>query len=205
MKLQFLLPPVLNVVFVAAAIASPVTITPISDGSLYTCDGCNTVSDGNYVGASGYIQGAIKFSTSAIPGVVTNAMLSVNPYGLPIWDSTIDIYGYGTSIAPLDITDANAGSFLGTLTLLPGLDFGQDAFFDVTSFVANTHAPYLAFNLRADEGGGVLFSSMEFNYGHPSQLIVTAVPEPSTSALLVMGVLSLGISRMVKRLFAHSV
>lgn len=201
MKSQFVLAAVSVFVFSVAAYAAPITINPTSDGSLYTCDGCNIVSDGNYVGASGYIQGAIKFSSSGVSGTVTSAMLSVNPYGLPIWDSTVDIYGYGTSIAQLDVTDANAGVFLGTLTLPPGLGFGEDAFFDVSTFVANTRTPYLAFNLRADEGGGVLFSSLEFNYGHPSQLIVTAVPEPSTYALFATGLLGLGVGCISKRVF----
>ena len=115
-------------------------------------------------------------------------MLTLNPYGLPLFGPNVDVYGYGTSIGQLDDTDANAGTFLGTLVLPPNLGYGEDAFFDVTAFVANTHAPFLAFNLRSV--GTDVFSSLEFNYGHPSQLLITtAVPEPAPIALLLIGLL----------------
>ena len=165
--------------------ALPIAINPTADGSLYTCAGCNTVSDGAYVLTSGYIQGAVKFSTSQIAGSVSNALLSLNPYGLPLWGPTVDVYGYETTVGELDVTDANAGSFLGTLILPANLGYGQDAYFDVTSFVASTNSPYVAFNLRSE--GTNVFSSLEYNYGHPSQLLVTAVPEPSSIALITVG------------------
>ncbi|MCV2366473.1 PEP-CTERM sorting domain-containing protein, partial [Paucibacter sp. DJ1R-11] len=176
--------------------ALPLTINPTSDGSLYTCSGCNVVSDGAYVLASGYIQGAVKFSSAPITGPVTQAVLTLNPYGLPLWGTNVDVYGYGTTIGQLDVTDANAGTFLGTLVLPSNLGYGQDAFFDVTAFVANTTAPFLAFNLRTT--GTDVFSSMEYNYGHPSQLLVTtaAVPEPTQAALLAAGLFAVyGLSR----------
>jgi len=57
--------------------------------------------------------------------------------------------------------------------------------------VANTDAPFLAFNFRST--GADVFSSLEYNYGHPSQLLVTtAVTEPTSIALLVVGLLALG-------------
>ena len=175
------------------------TINPTSDGSLYICSGCNVVSDGGYVLASGYIQGAVKFSSALIEGVVTQALLSLNPYGLPLWGPTVDVYGYGTTLGKLDGTDANAGALLGTLSLPSNLGYGADAFFDVTAFVANTNAPYLAFNLRTT--GTDVFSSLEYNYGHPSQLLVTSsvpepVPEPNTAALFASGLVAVyGIAR----------
>ena len=171
--------------------ATLLTINPTSDGSLYTCVGCTIVSDGAYVLASGYIQGAIKFSSASINGKVTQAILSLNPYGLPLFGTNVDVYGYSTTIGQLDVTDANGGAFLGTLILPLDLGYGQDAFFDVTSFVASVNAPFLAFNLRST--GTDVFSSLEYNYGHPSQLLVTTtVPEPTTSALLVAWLLALG-------------
>ena len=174
--------------------APPLTINPTSDGSLYTCDGCNVVSDGAYVLAGGYIQGAVKFSSASISGTVSQAFLTLNPYGLPLWGPTVDVYGYGTAIGHLDVTDANAGTFLGTLVLPSDLGYGEDAFFDVTAFVATTDAPFLAFNLRTT--GTDVFSSIEYNYGHPSQLLVTAVPEPAQAALLIAGLLAVcGVSR----------
>ena len=76
------------------------------------------------------------------------------------------------------------------------LGFGEDVYFDVTSFVAGTNAPFLAFNLRTTDTD--VFSSLEFNYGHPSQLLVTttAIAEPAPLALLFAGLFALGgISR----------
>src|SRR6266436_4320632 len=46
--------------------ATAFIINPTSDGSLYTCDTCNVVSDGAYVATGGYIQGAVKFSSAPI-------------------------------------------------------------------------------------------------------------------------------------------
>lgn len=176
--------------------AALTTIDPTSDGSLYTCQGCNTVSEGAYVLTSGYIQGVVKFSTTPIVGNVSHALLSLNPYGLPLWGSFVDVYGYGTSTGTLQVADANAGTFLGSLNLPANLGYGQNAYFDVTPFVASTHTPYLAFNLRST--GTDVFSSLEYNYGHPSQLIVTTVPEPSSMALTIAGLFILGRVRKAK-------
>lgn len=193
MKFKFLLIAASALVFSTASNATLITINPTSDGSLYTCVGCNTVSEGAYVLVSDYIQGAVKFSTAVITGNVSNAMLTLNPYGLPLWGPTVDVYGYGTTIGTLNVTDANAGTFLGTLTLPPGLGYGQDAYFDVTSLFTGFNSPYIAFNLRSLDTD--VFSSLEYNYGHPSQLLVTTVPEPSSIALIVAGVLALRIFR----------
>lgn len=140
---------------------------------------------------SGYIRGLVKFSTASIAGPVGQALLTLNPYGLPLFGPNVDVYGYGTDIGALDASDADAGTLLGTLVLPPDLGFGEDAFFDVTSFVAATKAPYLAFNLRTVDGGTDVFSSLEYNNGHPSQLLVTTrVPEPNETAPLAFALLA---------------
>ena len=189
---------VLSVACVASAFlpslanAETLVLNPTSDGSLYTCAGCSVVSDGAYVLTSGYIQGAVKFSSATIEAPVTQALLTLNPYGLPLFGPELSIYGYGTAIGPLDISDANAGQLIGVFTLPEGLGYGQDAYFDVTTFVSSTVAPYLAFNIRSV--GTNVFSSLEYNYGHPSQLhITTAVPEASVFQLLTVGLLALAL------------
>lgn len=174
-----------------------VTINPTSDGSLYVCSGCNVVSDGAYVLTAGYIQGAVKFSSAPIAGGhVTQAFLTLNPYGLPLWGNEVAVYGYGTTEGQLTVADADAGTYLGTLTLPPNLGYGQDAFFDVTAFVASTQAPYLAFNLRSE--GSNVFSSLEYNYGHPAQLVVT-VPEAGSTSLALGGLLLVGLLGAARR------
>ncbi len=178
------------------------TIDPNSDGSIYVCDGCNPVSDGSTVLAAFYIQGIVKFSSEAITGPVAQAFLTLNPYSLPLFGQNLQVYGYGTTLGQLDETDGDAGALLGTLVLPLDLGFGQDAFFDVTAFVNTVNAPFLAFNLRSPDGVDD-FSSLEFNYGHPSQLLITfAVPEPPLATLLLAALLAyVGFS--LHRLTAH--
>jgi len=178
------------------------TINPNSDGSIYVCEGCNPVSDGSTVLAAFYIQGIVKFSSEAITAPVSQAFLTLNPYSLPLFGQNLEVYGYGTTLGQLDETDGNAGALLGTLVLPLDLGFGQDAFFDVTAFVNTVNAPFLAFNLRSPDGVDD-FSSLEFNYGHPSQLLITfAVPEPPLATLLLAALLAyLGFS--LHRLTAH--
>jgi hypothetical protein len=155
------------------ASAKSLVLTPSSDGSLYVCDGCSVVSDDAYVLVAGYIQGAIKFSTSPLANApkIKSAFLSVNAYGLPLWDLTVDVYGYGTAEGQLVEADANAGTFIGTLTIPAETGYGEPVLFDVTAFVKKVKAPYAAFNLRTDNGTDV-FSSLEYNYGQPAQLLV---------------------------------
>jgi hypothetical protein len=167
-------------------------IDPTSDGSLYVCPGCNIVSEGDYVVVSGDIQGDVKFASGSISGTVTQALLSLNPYALPLAGNEVSIYGYGTAIGALDDSDANAGVLLGILVLPPNLGYGEDVYFDVTAFVAATSAPFLAFNLRTTDTD--VFSSLEFNYGHASQLLVTtsALAEPAPGVLLLAALAALG-------------
>jgi hypothetical protein len=189
---------ILTLVFAAFALTSPATshggtlvIDPTSDGSLYVCPGCNVVSEGAYVLVAGYIQGDVKFASNSISGTIAQVLLSLNPYALPLFGSEVAIYGYGTSIGALDESDADAGVLLGTLVLPANLGYGEDVYFDVTSFVAGTNAPFLAFNLRTTDVD--VFSSIEYNYGHAAQLLVTtAITEPAPVALLFAGLLALG-------------
>jgi hypothetical protein len=82
--------------------------------------------------------------------------------------------------------------------ILPAnLSYGQDAFFDVTAFIRATKAPFYAFNLRTT--GTDVFSSLEYNYGHPAQLKVSFdVPEPASAFLTLAGLAMLGAARKRK-------
>ena len=175
-----------------AALAGPApvqtVVKPTSDGSVYPCGGCDTVFDGAYVLASGGTQGDVKFSMASLQGRQSQVLLALNPYGLPLWGKNVDIYGYDTSVGALAASDADAGTFLGTLVLPDDLGFGQDATFDVTSFVDGVHSAYVGFTLHTT--GLDIFSSLEYNYGHPSELLATAaaVPEPANASLMLAAI-----------------
>lgn len=183
-----------------AADADSVVINPSDDGSIYTgsiCDGCNPVVNSLYVTAAGSIQGVIKFPIDLISGSISSALLSVNPYGLPLFDTSVDVYGFTDNTGFLAASDAHAGTFLGTWNL-PELNSGQDAFFDVTNFLNSANTAYVGFNLRTNDGiGADVFSSLEYNYGHPSNLLVTSVPvpEPVSAVLMLLGGGVMSLSR----------
>jgi hypothetical protein len=134
-------------------------------------------------------QGIVKFSTSPITEPVLQASLSVNPYGLPFQSLLVEVYGYQSSDAQITSSDRNAGAFLGNLVIPETIDYGQDILIDVTQFMKTVSSPFVSFNLRTT-GGLDIFSSLEYNAGHPSQLTVT-IPEPATLLLLGLGSLLL--------------
>ncbi|MGD0573172.1 MAG: PEP-CTERM sorting domain-containing protein [Sedimentisphaerales bacterium] len=162
-------------------LADHYVINPSDDGSIY--DNGNVVTFA-YLLCSGYIRGAVEFPIDAINGQIETSTLSVNPYGLPLWGQTVHVYGYPSTDGRLTSSDYDAGIFLGDWTL-PNLGYGQDAYFDVTSFMKTVTTPYVGFNLRTEDTD--VFSSLEYNYGHPSQLSVSTVPEPATLLLLGLG------------------
>jgi hypothetical protein len=175
------------------ALASTTTINPTSDGTVYSCSGCNSVFANSYVTIGGAAQGIVKFSSLSVPAEITQATLSVNVYQLPFLAPSISVYGYETAQSTLSLSDINAGTYLGAFTLPPDLQQGQQLFLDVTSFVQAAGAGYLAFNLRADDA--ILLSSLEFNRGRPSQLSISVVPEPSAYVLWAIGLLGLSLWR----------
>jgi len=171
-----------------SAVADTVTINPSDDGTLNTCEGCNTVDRSASVLVSGkYIQGIVRFPMAGIAGSISQAVLTVNPYGLPLFDLNVGVYGISAGGAIISADDANAGTFLGTMHLSPDLGYGQDATFDVTPFLTGVSGFFVGFNLR-NTGGTDVFSSIEINHGHPAQLQVSTVPEPTCVALLGLAI-----------------
>ncbi len=156
-------------------------ILPVTDGTIYSSA---TAITNQYIMASYSLQGALEFAAFDTAQFLS-VELALNPYALPLYDSTVGIYGYGNADGAITGADYNAGTFLGTLTLPPNLGYGQDVFFNVTAFVRTVPGAFFGFNLRADSGTDV-FSSLEYNYGKPSRLVGTPVPEPSTCALLLL-------------------
>lgn len=183
---------VFSAAIVQSASVSAFIINPSDDGWI-TDNGM--VSNESYVITYGFKRGVIEFPTNQLSEPITVAYLSVNPYALPLTDFTLEVYGYESSDGQLTSSDYNAGTFLGILYLPQDLGFGQDAFFEVTTFLQGASTPFVGFNLRSEEGMADIFSSVEFNYGHPSQLLVSPIPEPQTFALLLAGLPLLVIRR----------
>ena len=165
--------------------AADITINPTNDGYIHPNGSVNT---SGYVMVTDSYRGIIVFSTSQITKEVTHATLSINPYGMPVWIKQLAVSAYQRNDSEIVTSDYDAGVFLGYWLLPEVYTYGQDAFFDVTQFMQEVSSPFVGFNLRAATTGSTdVFSSLEYNYGHPSQLTIALVPEPATLVLLALG------------------
>lgn len=155
-------------------------VYPTDDGMVYY-DGVTI--DSAYVAISpGQNEGDIHFAWWNA-SVDSSIELEVNPYAEPLFGSQVYLYGFNSTSAQLSGSDYNSGTFLGTWNVA-GLNYGQETFFNVTSFVQSIQGPYIGFELQSD--GVDVFSSSA--YGTPPELIVTeSVPEPSFVALAGLG------------------
>jgi len=164
-------------------------ITTVSEGTIYNL--LPTGSVGNTgVYTSSYIDGDIKFSAQPISKPVSNAMLKVWEVGTPIWDQNVQVFGFGSNVKALDISDIGAGSFIGTMDVSSGLGT-----LDITSFVNSMNSPYLGFRLVTTSLlGGDAFGSHAL--GHPSEISfasgpgggpVDGVPENSVWIMMIAG------------------
>ncbi len=162
-------------IFVNFTYAGNWVINPSDDGFIYNT---GTVVTSSHIACSSTVRGILEFPIDALNGPIGAASLSVNPYGLPIFGPTVHLYGYQSTDGRLTSSDYYDGVFLGDWTL-PSLDYGQDAHFDVTSFLKTVTTPYVGFNLRTD--GSDAFSSLEYNHGHPSQLLALRSPASGRS------------------------
>jgi hypothetical protein len=182
--------------------AMTISVEPTDDGFI----------QGGNIGTDSYVfvvepsdreaRAIVEFPTSAFianAGDISQARFSLNPYALPLFLPDMRVYGYESNNGQLDLTDYGAGMLLGVWTLPVDLDYGVEAFFDVTDFLRGAQSAYVGFRL---EGVPVepffhaanVFSSLEFNYGTPPRLLVT-ISQPGTLALLGLGVLGLGVVR----------
>ncbi|MFG6430422.1 PEP-CTERM sorting domain-containing protein [Roseateles sp. LYH14W] len=160
---------------------------PVSDGD--ACAGCAYFVESSFVYVVGSLTGQVKFATPLSTNV-GRAWLSLNRLGGTADAHAVSVFGVGSDSVQLAIGELRAGSLLGELQIPAGLSAGQEVFLDVTDFVRSTPAAYLSFNLYST-GAVDLFSSLEINEGLPSQLILSAVPEPSEAALMFAGLLTL--------------
>ncbi|MGD0279406.1 MAG: hypothetical protein ABSC11_08875 [Smithella sp.] len=138
------------------------------------------------------------FSTATISGSINQAKPSVNLYSLQLWAPQIQVCGFTSNSGLITGSAANAAIYLGTWNLPLGLGYGQDAFFDVTSYLQSINGAYVGFVLRDTQDSGFdIFSSIEYYYGYPSQLTVSTVPVPGTIVLMLSGLAGLiGIHRI---------
>ena len=165
-------------------------INPSDDGCIYPN---GPVVTSSYLLSAGYIRGVVEFPLNSVTYNIEKATLSINPYSLPLWGKSVNLYGYASNDGKLTFADYNAGDFLGTWTLPDNLWFGQDAYFDVTDFMSQVKSPYVGFNLRSN--GTDVFSSVEYNYGHPAQLSLVPTPEPASMLLFGLGGLGMAFIR----------
>lgn len=165
------------------------TINPVSDGSLYICLGCNPnpVDFGGQVLVAGYIQGDVRFATSAIPaGQLKNAELTLSPSAWPVWGSEVQVYGYTDSGPTLSLADANRGTLLGQIDFA-NLYSGPESL-DVTPFLRTNHGAYIGFDLISN--GTDFFSAPTLSV--TLSPVPAPAPEPSVWVLMMAGVGLLG-------------
>jgi hypothetical protein len=160
-------------------------LSPADDGSIYSS---GAIITNGYLSVSASKRGVIEFSLPAVDATVDQALLTVSPYATPVSSNPLEIYGYQDYDGYVGSDDYDAGILIGNWSLPINLGFGQDASFDVTDFMKGVSSPYVGFNLRLPQGGADVLCSNEYYYqpyGHPSQLIVSYVPEPGIWIYLV--------------------
>jgi hypothetical protein len=167
----------------ASFLKAQTAITPVADG--WVTPTFTDTSDYVEVQPSN-AEGALVFSEFN-SSAYSNVSLEINPYGEPMWDSNLNVYGFSSTTGTFSPGEYGMGTYLGTYTNLSSIGFGQEAFLNITSFVQSNTAPYFGILLQdpntADIGPDVL-SSTRYNYGNPSEII--ASPEPSSWMLALI-------------------
>jgi hypothetical protein len=152
---------------------TPVSILPSDDGYVLPpyviTEDYLIAGDADYQGL-----GVVEFPMHDVKHNVDSALLAVNPYGLPLNTTVMNVYGYESKNGRVDVSDATAGVLLGQWNVPADIDYGEETFFDVTDFLRTVKSKYVGFRLQAvPHGTYFLFSSLEYNLGTPARLIVT--------------------------------
>jgi hypothetical protein len=119
-------------------------------------------------------QGGLEFAAFSA-SQYSSILLELNPSSLPMFDLTVDVYGFDGGTGTLTGSDYNSGTFIGTATFPPNPAYGQITTYDVTAFVKSIKEPYFGFILH---GAGDVLSSTTVNYGTPPELYVIGPPPP---------------------------
>lgn len=97
----------------------------------------------------------------------TAILLELSPSGEPVFDATVDVYGFDGGNGTLQGSNYNTGTLIGVWTLPPSPGYGQLMTFDITAFVKSVKGPYFGILLYAV---GDVFGSTASNYGTPPEL-----------------------------------
>jgi len=159
-------------------------VPPVTTNYLVPADCATIYSSGSVLRITGLTlsastQGGLEFAAFDA-SQYSSILLELSPSSLPMFDSTVDVYGFDGGTGTLAGSNYNSGAYIGTATFPPNPGYGQITTFDVTAFVKATHGPYFGFILH---GAGDVLSSTTVNYGTPPELYaIGSVAGPSLTA-----------------------
>ena len=165
-----------SIAIAVATIATTNFILPVACANIYSS---GAVNSGGYLSTAGNIRGGLEFA--ALDPIYSSVLLALNPYGLPMFDLNVNIYGFDAGTGTLYSSNWYSGTLIGTIVFPSNINYGQVETLDVTRFVQSAKGPYFGFIIQAP--GGDLFSSLSINYGTPPELIATLSTLPPTLAV----------------------
>jgi hypothetical protein len=167
-----------------------VSIVPSQAVTIYNCRTCNKEPKRyQFYTFGGYVHALAKYPTDSIQGAVVGAHLELHQAAAPTFGPSVYIYGVGSNDNEISASNINTNTLVGTIPLADDdAIISADPFIvDVTQFVANTHFPYLQFDL-------LTWGSADFTTTSPL-VVTTIIPEPATTILLAVSMLPLSTLR----------
>lgn len=155
-------------------------ILPVACANIYSS---GVVNSGGYLSTAGNIRGGLEFAAS--DPIYSSVLLALNPYGLPMFDLNVNVYGFDGGTGTLYGSNWYSGTLIGTIVFPANVNYGQVETLDVTTFVHSVKGPFFGFILQAP--GGDVLSSLNYNYGTPPELIATLSTLPPTLAVNPIG------------------